>query len=355
MDEEVLQDAREIEKLKQDPRVQSALDQCNASTRTILDARKGVSSLIVVTVAILLVCTAIFLFFEWHHIGTDDRYVPYIKKLLLLTIVITIVILLATLAKRMLKAGIDNATARYNASRVTDLIAAILIFFALLSLLFANWYATMVSFGIISLVLGLALQNPITSFFAWVYILIRKPYAVGDRIRIGSVKGDVIELGYFDTTLWEFGGEYLSGDHPSGRIIRFSNSKIFSEYIYNYSWPLFPFIWNEIRLFVAYETDLSFVTEKVRAFVENEVGEAMIRRVKRYKKILDETPIDQLEVREYPSIILRAHENTWVEVVVRYLVEPKISGQVKNRIFKNLMEELRKHPDKVLFAKTNMR
>ncbi len=103
------------------------------------------------------------------------------------------------------------------------------------------------------------------------------------------------------------------------------------------------------------KADLAFVSETVRTLVENEVGEAMIRRVKRFKKILADTPIDQLEVREYPSIILRAHENTWVEVVVRYLVEPKNSGQVKNRIFKNVIEHLNKYPDRVMFPKTNMR
>ncbi len=178
---------------------------------------------------------------------------------------------------------------------------------------------------------------------------------MGDRIRIGNVKGDVIDLGYFDTTLWEFNGEYLSGDHPSGRLVRFSNSKIFSEYVYNYSWPLFPFIWNEIKLFVDYSSDLGFVSETVRSFVEKEVVEAMIRRVKRFKKILEDTPISQLEVREYPSIILRANENTWVEVVVRYLVEPKLSGQLKNRIFKNLMDEFRNHPDKEIFPKSTLR
>ncbi|SHE34407.1 hypothetical protein SAMN05444008_101200 [Cnuella takakiae] len=108
-------------------------------------------------------------------------------------------------------------------------------------------------------------------------------------------------------------------------------------------------------MFVAYESDLSFVSETVRSFVEREVGATMLRRVKRLKKILAATPIDQLEVKEAPSIILRAHDNTWIKVVVRYLVAPKQSGEVKNRIFKNLMEELRKHPERVKFPKTNMR
>lgn len=93
----------------------------------------------------------------------------------------------------------------------------------------------------------MALQNPLTSFFAWMHIVIRKPYEVDDRIAMGNVTGEVIDLGYFDTTLSEFGGKYISGDHPSGRLIRFQNSKVFSEYIYNYSWPFFPYLWNEIK------------------------------------------------------------------------------------------------------------
>jgi len=65
-----------------------------------------------------------------------------------------------------------------------------------------------------SLILGFALQTPITSFIGWIYILIHTPYRVGDRIRIGDATGDVIDVGYLDTTLWEFGGQYLSTDHP---------------------------------------------------------------------------------------------------------------------------------------------
>jgi small-conductance mechanosensitive channel len=71
----------------------------------------------------------------------------------------------------------------------------------------------------------LAVQTPRTSFLGWIYILIRRPYQVGDRIQIEDATGDVIDVSYLDTTLWEFGGKYLSTDHPSGRIIKFPNSK----------------------------------------------------------------------------------------------------------------------------------
>src|SRR4029077_15556590 len=70
----------------------------------------------------------------------------------------------------------------------------------------------------------------------------RKPYQVGDRIRIGEASGDVVDVGYLDTTLWEFGGPLLSTDHSSGRIINYPNSKVLDEPIYNYSWPQFPYV-----------------------------------------------------------------------------------------------------------------
>src|SRR5690606_12971964 len=203
------------------------------------------------------------------------------------------------------------------------------------------------SFGVVSLIVGLALQNPLTSFFGWLYLLVRKPYEVGDRIKIGSVYGDVINVGYLDTTLWEFRGDYLSGDHPSGRIIKFSNSRIFNEYVYNYSWPLFPFLWNEINLFVAYDTDLKFTSETIKRVAEQEIGQAMMRRVKRLKKNLARTLIDELEVHENPSVILKANNNGWIEVTVRYLSESKNSGTIRTRLFEKMVEELRKSPDKV--------
>src|SRR5206468_4172126 len=133
-----------------------------------------------------------------------------------------------------------------------NLLVIITIGFILLSVLFETWYTAVVSLGLLSLVLGFALQTPITSLIGWVYLIIRRPYSVGDRIKIGDAKGDVIDVSYLDTTLWEFGGPYLSTEHPSGRVIRFPNSQVLSQTVYNYSWPLFPYIWNEIKFYLAY-------------------------------------------------------------------------------------------------------
>src|SRR5690606_5732671 len=118
----------------------------------------------------------------------------------------------------------------------------------LASFLFQNLYAAAVSFGLISLILGFALQNPITSFIAWIYLVFRRSYLVGDRIQLKNLRGDVVEISYLDTTILECSGDYLENDRRSGRIIRFPNSLILKEEIINYSGPQTPFIWNETAI-----------------------------------------------------------------------------------------------------------
>lgn len=250
---------------------------------------------------------------------------------------------------------LTNRASRYNVARILKLATACFIVFSLLSSIFANWYTTMVSLGLLSLILGLALQGPITSFFGWVYILVRRPYRVGDRIRIGDAAGDVIEVGYLDTTLWEFGGELVATDHPSGRIIRFPNSMIFGTTVFNYSWPLFPYVWNDIVVQVSYDSDLEFVAETMRAAVDEERGKAMSERVATYRDLLARTPVDQLEVAEHATVLFRVNPNTWIDAIVRYLVSPRRSGRVKTILTRRILERLNAAPDRVLFPKSNLR
>lgn len=346
----------EVEEIKKDEKVQRALSENSISAKEESTAAlKNEAPLLGFTAILFLSCGILYFLLGWKRLPISSIYIPLAQKIVLAVMMISLVLLATRLLKKIFNRKIEDKTTVFNFNRVADLFAALLILGIILSLLFANWYAAMVSFGIVSLILGFALQNLITSFFGWLYILIRKPYEVGDRIRIGNVYGDIINVSYLDTTLWEFKGDYLSGDHPSGRIIRFANSKVFSEYVYNYSWPLFPFIWNELSVFISYKSDFKFVSETVRRTVEMEIGEAMVRRVKRFKTILTETPVDELDVNEYPSVLLRAHHNSWVEVIVRYLVEPKNSGRVKKKLFDVVMYELKKNPERVVFPNTERR
>src|SRR5438552_7551982 len=250
---------------------------------------------------------------------------------------------------------ISSSVTRYNVTRILRLVTGILVLGGSGTVLFGNFYTGLVSLGVISIIVGLAVQTPMTSFIGWIYILVRVPYRVGDRVKIDEATGDVIEVGYLDTTLWEFGGQYLSTDHPSGRIIKFPNSKVLNSIVYNYSWPLFPYIWNEIRFNVAYQSDLAFITQTMQKITEEELGEEMMQRVEVFRELLAKTPVDELEVQERPRVIFRVSENTWLEAIVRYVVPPREAGRIKTRLIKKLLAALNTAPEKVMFPKGDAR
>lgn len=244
---------------------------------------------------------------------------------------------------------IEEASTRFTLKRILHLVVAIACAVIAISMVFVNWYAALTALGIGSIIIGLAVQTPMTSFIGWIYLLVRRPYRVGDRIKIGDATGDVIDVSYLDTTLWEFGGQYLSTDHPSGRIIKFPNSKVLSSMVWNYSWPLFPYIWNEIKLQIAYQSDLKFVAETMERVVAEEIGEAMMQRVEVFRELLARTPVDELEVRARPRVIFRVDEVSWVDAIVRYLVPPRTAGSVKSRLIPKILAALNAAPDRVMF------
>ena len=151
------------------------------------------------------------------------------------------------------------------------------------------------------------------------------------------------------------GGQYISGDHPSGRVIKFPNEKVLDELVYNYSWPLFPYIWNEIKFQIAYQSDLEFVAKTMQKIVEEELGEEMMKRIAVYRDLLARTPVDELEVREHPRVIFRVDEVTWIDAIVRYLIAPREAGSTKSRLIPKLLAALNAAPEKVMFPKGDAR
>jgi small-conductance mechanosensitive channel len=345
---------RQVEEVKQDADVQRALKQA-----TPMEERKGPvararDKFVIGTHLFLLIALGAVhqLLNRWP--GVVGNY-PIVSKLVLAVGVIVVCLMVLRLIDVYFIGRVQNAVYQYNLRRVSRLLVWVVIGFFVLTILFQNWYTAVVSFGLISLILGFALQTPITSFIGWVYILVREPYRVGDRIKIGNATGDVIDVNYLDTTLWEFGGDFLSTEHPSGRIIKFPNSTVLSSPVYNYTWPLFPYVWNEIRFYVAYNADLEFVAATMKEVAEQEVGEEMMKQVAVFREILANTPVNQLEVQERPAVLFRASDNTWLEAIVRYLVSPKEAGRVKSRLIKELLDRLNAEPDRVLFPKDSNR
>jgi small-conductance mechanosensitive channel len=292
---------------------------------------------------------------DWQAFRFAPSTLEKIRRYLLGALGIAVLLTVARGVEVYAISRVRNAVSRFNLKRILRLLVAVIFVFIVVSVLFVNWYTAVVGLGLVSLVLGFALQTPISSFIGWIYILLRAPYRVGDRIEIGEARGDVIDVGYLDTTLWEIGGRHLSTDHPSGRLIKFPNTNVFSTPVFNYSWPLFPYVWYEIKFHIAYDSDLEFVSSTMQRITEEDLGESMMEKVKVFRSLLARTPVDHLKVHERPNVIFRVSENTWLEAIVRYLVPPKEAGETKTRLTGKLLAALNAAPDKVLFPKSNLR
>lgn len=346
---------RKVEEVKQKPEVQRALKHATAAEKLKGPVARVRDKLLIGTHLVLLIAVgALYQLLRLRFYGVLQAY-PLIQKLVLALGVLIVCLIILRLSDVYFVGRVQNAVHQYTLKRVSRLLVWLVVAFFVLTIFFQNWYTAVVSFGLISLILGFALQTPITSFIGWIYILVQEPYRVGDRIKIGTATGDVIDVNYLDTTLWEFGGDYLSTEHPSGRIIKFPNSNVLNTPVYNYSWPVFPYIWNEIKFHIAYNADLEFIAATMKEVAEKEVGEAMMKQVEVFRQILAQTPVNQLEVQERPVVMFRVSESVWLEAIVRYLVNPKEAGRVKSRMIQELLTRLNAEPERVLFPKGNTR
>jgi small-conductance mechanosensitive channel len=346
----------EVEQIKQQEDVKEALKQTAGGKEETKPVAETKDKLWLGTHVILLLgFAALYYALGFRVLGFAARIIPLMQKLTLSAMAVVLVLALAKVADVYLIGRVGSTVSKYNLRRILRLAVGLVMAFIVITILFQNWYTAVVSFGLISLILGFALHTPITSFIGWIYILVKAPYRVGDRIKMGGATGDVIDVSYIDTTLWEFGGDYLSTDHPTGRVIKFPNSKVLDTAIYNYTWPLFPYVWNEIKFNIAYESDLEFVSQTMQEVAEKELGEAMMERVKVFREILAQTPVDELQVQERPVVLFRVNDNTWLDAILRYVVHPKQAGRVKTRLIKELLQKLNAAPDRVLFPKSNMR
>ena len=244
--------AETTEELRKRPEIRKELERATGEERREKVETHGRDRFwFVIYVVVLAVCAAGYFLIGAKLIPLPDAGIGIAQRILRGVALITVVLAVARAISFYGIGRIEDASTRFTLQRVERLAVALAVAVIILSILFANWYTAVVSLGLISLIFGFALQTPITSLIGWIYILVRRPYRVGDRIRIGEATGDVIDVGYLDTTLWEFGGQYLSTDHPSGRMIKFPNANVLDDSVYNYSWPLFPYIWNEVKFQIA--------------------------------------------------------------------------------------------------------
>lgn len=211
--------------------------------------------------------------------------------------------------------------------------------------------AASVSLGIVAAAFTFIFQTPVLSLVGWIYLSMGRIYTTGDRIRLGNIKGDVIDVSPLRTKLLEVGGEYVQADLPSGRIATFPNSMLLTDEIINYS-KYFPYIFADVPFHLTYETDFTFVFKLVRDTLTKHLKKDRKNMEDSFKRLMRRFSVkDDFEPIKFnitPSW-------TWIEFRVTFPLDPKQQSDVLTKVTKDILDEFQKYPGKVKFPRGRAR
>jgi small-conductance mechanosensitive channel len=270
-------------------------------------------------------------------------------KKLLVTIVFLFAIYLLTKALNgisRLILGKREERPRFWTRQGIHLVSAAILILGLLSIWFNNPTQLASFAAFITAGLAIASQRLITAIAGYFIILRGKNFNVGDRIVMGGVRGDVIALGFMQTTIMEMGQPPSEqGDAPSmwvasrqytGRIVTLTNDKIFDNPVYNYSTE-FPYIWEEMHVPIPYNVDRSeaerILLETARRHTTKiaELGEDALKDLERRYAVKRE----ELE----PRVYFRITDN-WVEMSIRFVVPDHGIRAIKDKMSRDILDGL---------------
>lgn len=175
---------------------------------------------------------------------------------LLLTFVVGITFLwsLRWLILKLVWRQTEDLQVRYKWQKISGYAAFVLTVLLVGRVLSEGFHSVATFLGLLTAGLAIALKDPLVNLVGWMLIIWRRPFAVGDRIQIGSHAGDVMDLTVFRFTLAEI-GNWVHADQITGRIVHIPNGKVFVEPVAIYSRGMHDFIWNEVAVLVTFESN----------------------------------------------------------------------------------------------------
>jgi len=202
--------------------------------------------------------------------------------------------------------------------------------FVIILIIFAVFYTTgnILAFGItaglISAALGWALQRPITGIAAWLMVVIKKPFIIGDRILISNMKGDVIDITLTHIYLKEIGGT-VDSEEISGRVVMIPNSILFEKNIINYTGND-DYILDDVGIVITYESDL----DQAIMICENAA-----------RKVLKDH-LDKMPKKPYVRV---QFQSSGIDIKTRYYVKADDRIVTSSEVTKEIHREFKKQKD----------
>lgn len=219
----------------------------------------------------------------------------------------------------------------------------VLVFIGLLlvgNIWITNFQSITTFLGLLSAGIAIALKDIFVNIAGWVFIYWRKPFDVGDRIQIGELKGDVVDLRLFQFSMLEV-GNWVDGEQSTGRIVHVPNAKVFLDPQANYSQG-FDFIWNEQQVYIGLESDYKKASLLLREIMNEllspdfKIIESELRKAQKEHFI---------SFSQYTPIVYTKIQERGIQLSLRYLCKPRKRRVIEHQITEEIIDRFRAQKD----------
>jgi small-conductance mechanosensitive channel len=270
---------------------------------------------------------------------------PTVGKIATIFFGVVIIWLIIKAIQRNLLSKIKDSDNRYKAKKFGSFIGYFLTV-VLLTVVFSDKLGGLtVAFGVAGAGIAFALQEVIASFAGWLAIMFGGFYKTGDRVQLGGIKGDVMDIGVLRTTIMET-GQWVDGDLYNGRIVLIANSFVFKEPVFNYSGD-FPFLWDEIKIPIQYGSNYEKAREIFEQTGKEVAGDLTTQSKEKWMSLQNKYRLEDAQTE--PMVSLVANDN-WVEFTLRYVVSFKKRRATKTELFTQILKKIEATKGQIKFA-----
>jgi len=240
----------------------------------------------------------------------------------------------------ILNRRVDDIDRRYIAVKAVNYIVGITAVLVLLRVWLGGLTGVYASIGIISAGLAIALHDPLTNLVGWIFLTIRRPFTVGDRIEIGDHAGDVIDVRLFAFSLVEI-GNWVNADQSTGRILHIPNGRVFRDTLANYTQG-FNFIWDEIPVTITFESNwreaksiLTEISNRHAALTSDEAARQVRKAASKYL----------IRYEHLTPIVWTSVADIGVTLTLRFLTEPRRRRSAEQAIWEEILDSFASRDD----------
>lgn len=253
------------------------------------------------------------------------------QNVLYTSVLVAVIVLARWIALRFLRRRLKDRVSFRHWKLNTGYLAVLVFVMIALPLWLPSLQGIAAIIGIFGAGILIVNKEILMNISGWFYVVVRKPFEVGNRIGILDLYGDVIDIRLMDFTIIETAHPKLGGQ-STGRVVHIPNSALLTQPLSNAS-KEFAFNWNEIRVPVTLKSDW----QKALAIIESIAAEKLERISVDDERLKRSEDLYLIKFNRVRPIVYVEYRGGAVLLTIRHLCEPKNRRILTDQIWREIL------------------